>query len=477
MAENMHRNSMETGKNGEAEKAEVAQYQALHAGLLLRDRYEIVRLLGCGAFAETYLAKDRQSGKHVAIKAFHPEKMESWKTYDLFTREVKALQSLKHPGIPAIYDYFEEKVLFQTSFIVMEYIEGELLQDMIARNHRLDPADLIGLFLKLLEILEYLHSCIPPVLHRDIKPANIMIRPDGSPVLIDFGSVRTIFKAPDEHGSTIIGTFGYMPYEQYMGQASPASDIYALAASILEIVTGRPPSDFVNGNGEIIIPDDINIPLLLKELLHCMLLPSVSQRIQTVKEVKKRLFAPIVGHSQAGLERSNAQTRKALSTQKEMTTPIEQLSVEKLDRMLAYARQHYMPDVKQIMSINSQGELPDDPGPGQLALIYGLGTLTLGLWPLGTWLYQQTLFRKYKPIFERGKLALGSIDTIFFIQNQNTSTYPKYKVMYNFEADGQLHKNALLLRPNLAQFWKENMPIYVLYLPDENYRSIIIGEA
>lgn len=75
-------------------------------------------------------------------------------------------------------------------------------------------------------MLEYLHERVPPVLHRDIKPANIIVRTNGSPVLVDFGSVRQVFLSADESGSTVAGTYGYMPYVQYMGQASPASDLF-----------------------------------------------------------------------------------------------------------------------------------------------------------------------------------------------------------------------------------------------------------
>jgi len=443
---------------------------ALTAGFVLKERFEIVRLLGRGSFAETYLAYDHQTERKVAVKAFHPEKVDSWKSYDLFKREVKTLQSLKHPGIPTIYDYCEEKSPFQVSCIIMEYIEGESLQDMIARRQSMDPIELIGLFVKMLDILEYLHSRIPPVLHRDIKPANIIIRPDGSPVLIDFGSVRTIFKAPDERGSTIIGTFGYMPYEQYMGQASPASDIYSLAATFLEIVSGRSPSEFINSESEIVIPDTLVMPSHLRELFHCMLLSSVGQRIQSVKEVKNRLLAPIIKADTSPLPGAPVNDSRSPVT-------IRQLPAEKIATMLLEAQQQYMPRVTQLMMVNAQGEFPDHLGRGHLGLIFGFGALSLGLWPLGTWLYQRGLCRKFKTFFERGVQTLGVIDTIIFIPGSQASTYPRYKVVYHFEADGQVHKNALQLRPPLAQFWKENMAVVVLYLPDQKYQSIIIGEA
>src|SRR6185503_314055 len=110
---------------------------------------------------------------------------------------------------------------------------------------------------ELLGVLDYLHSRVPPVLHRDIKPANLIVRPDGSIARVDFGAVRNVFRSPDEDGSTVVGTHGYMPYEQYMGQASPASDLYALGATLLHLITGRGPSEFATRDGAVEVPADL----------------------------------------------------------------------------------------------------------------------------------------------------------------------------------------------------------------------------
>lgn len=435
---------------------------------LIRNRYRLVRLLGKGAFAATYLAEDMDKNRQVAIKAFHPEKVDNWKSFDLFEREVKVLQSITHVGIPSIYDFFEEEVPEKRSCIVMEYIEGELLADRIKNGPTFDRIKLFEFFLKLLDICEYLHTSLPPVLHRDIKPSNIIIRRDGSPVLIDFGSVRTIFKAPDERGSTIIGTYGYMPYEQYMGQASVTSDLYSLAATILEMVTGRPPGDFIGGDGIIIIPEKLECPPILKGMLHRMLAPSVKDRIQSAREVKQHLFSPLI---------SNEHDNTTTSLMRPMANPtalkLKQPPREITEDLVQYYK-HYTPKWKQLISISQQGEIPETLTGSHKSIIAGLSIISLGLAPLGVWLYQRHLEKKYRPFFEHGLLTQGKIEKIIFIHDQ--SSLPKYRVLYSFIVDGKIFKNGILLRPSIAQFWNENTNVHVLYLPDQNYDSIIIGE-
>ena len=110
-----------------------------------------------------------------------------------------------------------------TDLVISEYVEGTSLAQMIDAGTHVEPGQLMHLVLELLAILEYLHGRVPPILHRDIKPSNIIVRPNGYPAIVDFGAVRRVFLSADESGSTIAGTYGYMPYEQYMGQASPSS--------------------------------------------------------------------------------------------------------------------------------------------------------------------------------------------------------------------------------------------------------------
>jgi serine/threonine protein kinase len=172
----------------------------------------------------------------------------------------------------------------------MEFIDGTSLAEVIAERRHLSEDELLGVFVEMLGILDYLHSCVPPVLHRDIKPANIILRPGGVPALVDFGAVRNVFRTADESGSTVAGTYGYMPYEQYMGQATPASDLYALGATFLHLITGRPPPEFIAGEGRIEVPASLPGDPLLREILVRLLRPSPADRFGDAGEVRRILL-------------------------------------------------------------------------------------------------------------------------------------------------------------------------------------------
>ncbi|HEY7395210.1 MAG TPA: serine/threonine-protein kinase, partial [Gemmatimonadaceae bacterium] len=223
---------------------------------MIADRYELVRPLGRGSFAQTMLAVDRHNDRQVALKVLHPRRAVDWKSFDLFDREAAVLRGLDHPGIPRMYDIFRAPWEgSEAGFIAMEYVEGESLAEHIAAQRVLAPERVTELLIALLGVLEYLHTRVPPILHRDIKPANIIVRRDGAPALVDFGAVRNILLGADEDGSTIVGTYGYMPYEQLMGRATPASDLYALGATFLHLVAGRPPSHFLEDDGgHLVVP-------------------------------------------------------------------------------------------------------------------------------------------------------------------------------------------------------------------------------
>jgi serine/threonine protein kinase len=205
-------------------------------GTTIAGRFDIVRAVGRGAFGRTYLAHDRLHGREVALKLLDPRGTAEWKARELFEREATVLRGLRHQGVPEIVDATDVEWQGRRSpMLVLEYVAGASLADIIDAGHSMDSADVLRLLLELLGVVEYLHGRVPPVLHRDIKPANVIVRGDGTPVLVDFGAVRQIFLEASEEGSTVAGTYGYMPYEQYMGQASPASDLFALGATFLHL--------------------------------------------------------------------------------------------------------------------------------------------------------------------------------------------------------------------------------------------------
>ncbi|MDX9723571.1 MAG: serine/threonine-protein kinase, partial [Myxococcota bacterium] len=263
---------------------------------LVHERYRILELLGSGASAQTYLCEDQaSSGRRVALKLLRVEHLESWKYFELFEREAKVLASLDHHGIPKLFDFFELSAKGQerTSLgLVQEYIEGSSLAKRIEKGPRFAEAELIQLCLGILEILDYLHSSSPPVFHRDIKPSNIIVRPMGSPVLIDFGSVCDGWRPADEQGSTIVGTHGFMPPEQYLGQVSAASDLYALGATLLNLVSGRAPREFSFESGRIELPEELPMAAGMRRLLTALLEPAPRDRPKSARDARDLRLDP-----------------------------------------------------------------------------------------------------------------------------------------------------------------------------------------
>jgi serine/threonine protein kinase len=247
-------------------------------------RYQIMEPLGAGSQGRTFRAIDRETGAAVAVKVLHLRSMGGdWKQFDLFEREIAVLRSLQHPAIPRYLDNFSSE---QTGdfFLVMELVEGTPLSHRLGRPN--DPAELADWLAQALALLEYLHSRQPPVIHRDIKPSNLILRPDGRLSLIDFGGVRLALQP--EGGSTMIGTFGYMAPEQLHGEAGPATDVYALGATIVALAVGRP-ADQLPRKGLAI---DLEVCMKagpLRHVLSGMLEPDPTRRLATAAAVRGAL--------------------------------------------------------------------------------------------------------------------------------------------------------------------------------------------
>lgn len=202
------------------------------------DRYAVIRVLGEGGQATTFEGVDKREGKPVAIKRFRVRGAKSWKEVELAEREARVLASLSHAGLPRYVEHFEEN---GELFLVTEKIEGESLLGLQKRGATFSENEIARFLRETSTILDYLHGRSPPVVHRDIKPSNVLRRPDGSFALIDFGAVRD--KMKPEGGSTVVGTFGFMAPEQFQGRAMAASDVYAVGATALTMLTGRQPED------------------------------------------------------------------------------------------------------------------------------------------------------------------------------------------------------------------------------------------
>ncbi|KAF6262994.1 kinase-like domain-containing protein [Scenedesmus sp. NREL 46B-D3] len=255
---------------------------AVPAGTVIKGRYAVQEALGRGANAVTYRAIDNTNGHEVALKALSLRGLRDWKQLELFQREAVVLQGLAHPGIPAYIDYFEEDTANDRAFYI-EVVQGKSLAQMVSSGMRADESQVMRIAQELLATLKYLAGLRPPVIHRDIKPENVVLEGGkwgGRVYLIDFGGVQGVANAAEfSLGSTIVGTYGYMAPEQFTGQASPASDLYSLGATLLFLVSGQPPGAFPQQRMRIGYRDRVTVGKQLGELLDGLLEPLAEDRL------------------------------------------------------------------------------------------------------------------------------------------------------------------------------------------------------
>ncbi|GEM_PF-871964 len=215
----------------------------LNARHLLHNRYAIDRKLAQGGQSAVYLAHDTIEGNaQRAIKEMSDANLthdERQKAINDFMREARMLYNLDHFALARVYDIFVEGNRY---YLVMEYVPGHNLEDemVVYRKEPLDWEEVMGWGIALCDVLAYLHAQEPPIIYRDLKPANVMLLPDKSIKLIDFGIARWLH--PARLTDTMqLGTDGYAPLEQYSSHSEPRSDMYALGASLYHLVTGRVP--------------------------------------------------------------------------------------------------------------------------------------------------------------------------------------------------------------------------------------------
>jgi serine/threonine protein kinase len=251
----------------------------------LRDgRYRIVRVLGEGSQASTFEATDAKAGGTVAIKRFAVKNAKVWKEVILAEREAKVLASLSHPKLPAYVEHFEEKGAL---YLVMERITGVSLAEFRRRGAVFREDDAIRLLEEASGVLAYLHSRTPPIIHRDVKPGNVIRRPDGSFAFVDFGAVKDRLR--EDGGSTIVGTFGYMAPEQFQGRALPQSDVYAVGATVLWMLTGEEPEKLPHKGLKI------DVPAALGKRASPTLVSVLSRMLEPDPETRPPSITPLLG--------------------------------------------------------------------------------------------------------------------------------------------------------------------------------------
>jgi serine/threonine protein kinase len=206
-------------------------------GQIVKERYEILEILGEGGMAFVYKARDMQLERFVAIKTLKPNYVNQETFVDRFKREAKTAANLNHPNIVQIFDWGIE----DEPYFVMEYIEGNTLTSIISKNRTISLSDILFIGAQVSSGLHAAHQ--KGLVHRDIKPGNIMITPDGKVKVTDFGIVSLQNEESDiTKTGSILGTASYISPEQAQGKpVSIESDLYSLGTVLYELITGKAP--------------------------------------------------------------------------------------------------------------------------------------------------------------------------------------------------------------------------------------------
>jgi formylglycine-generating enzyme required for sulfatase activity/predicted Ser/Thr protein kinase len=266
----------------------------LSTGQILNNRYRIVKLLGQGGFGAVYKAWDTNLNGPCALKE---NKETSPVAQAQFQREASMLFNLRHPNLPKVFDSFI--ITGQGQYLVMEYIEGQDLAEKLEQAKApLPEAETLGWVRQVCDALQYLHEQKPPVIHRDLKPANIRITPQGQAVLVDFG----IAKVYDPSLRTTVGaramTPGYSPTEQYLsqGRTDARSDVYALGATLYNLLTNQVPPEAPERNMGVELPSlrstNPAVSAHIEAAVQTALQMLPEKRFQSMADFKAALAAP-----------------------------------------------------------------------------------------------------------------------------------------------------------------------------------------
>ncbi|MBD2465979.1 serine/threonine protein kinase [Oscillatoria sp. FACHB-1407] len=260
------------------------------ANQILQQRYELQQQLGITRRGrQTWLARDfvTQPNRPVIIKLLIFNAELQWDDLKLFEREAQVLKSLNHPKVPKYQDYFKvDQPNHSDSLwwgLVQDYIPGTTLKEALEQGYKFNEEELHRIAREILQILIHLHELSPPVLHRDIKPSNLILDQDKQIHLIDFGAVQSNVALPGTT-FTVVGTVGYTPLEQFGGKAVPASDLYALGATLIHLLTGVAPAELPQKDLQICFRDGISINSDFIKWIEKMTQPSIEKRFRSARQ-------------------------------------------------------------------------------------------------------------------------------------------------------------------------------------------------
>jgi serine/threonine-protein kinase len=252
----------------------------------LAQRYALRKRIAVGGMGEVHLATDERLGRPVAVKVLAPEFADSPDFVERFRREALTAAALSHPNIAQVYDY---DVDGSSHFIVMEHVDGTDLARLLRERGRITPGDAVRIAEQVCSALTVAHRS--GVVHRDIKPGNVIVRPDGTVKVTDFGIAQALGQASLTDTGTVMGTAAYISPEQARGQAtSPASDIYSLGILLFQMLTGAVPFE-----------GDAPVAIAMRHLDEAVPLPSsrVADLPASLDEVVARATAKAPGERYA----------------------------------------------------------------------------------------------------------------------------------------------------------------------------------
>ena len=217
-------------------------------GKMLGDRYQVGEVIGRGGMAEVHEGRDLRLGRRVAIKILRPDLAKDPTFQERFRREAQSAAALNHPNIVAVYDTGEDTLIDPNGqdvvvpYIVMEYVDGMTLRQLLASGRRLLPERALEIAAGVLTALDYAHR--HGIVHRDIKPANVMLTRTGDVKVMDFGIARAVNESGQTmtSASAVMGTAQYLSPEQARGEVVDArSDLYSTGVLLYELLVGQPP--------------------------------------------------------------------------------------------------------------------------------------------------------------------------------------------------------------------------------------------
>jgi serine/threonine-protein kinase len=253
-------------------------------------KYKILKTIGSGGFGTVYLADDTWINKKVALKVPHKQGVD----FGELLREARLLAALDHPNIVRIVTAEKQENVF---FIVMDFVPGETLEDVVAREGALDVALALDYTCQISNAVDHAHR--QGVLHRDLRPSNILVAETGQLKVADFGTSRFLEIAA--HGSTVIGSPPYMAPEQFRGEAVLASDVYSLGVTMYQMLTGVLPYDTPSPadlerlrRGELVTPPRLKnpkIPRAINDVVMKAMAPEIRARYQRAGELLDDVLA------------------------------------------------------------------------------------------------------------------------------------------------------------------------------------------